>query len=122
MSGLSSQGEAAVLAAIAATAYVSLHTADPGDTGANEVSGAAYARQGPVAFVNSGNNPTVAANSAIVSFPTATAPQGTITHFGVWTAASAGVYQGGGALDAPKPVASGDQVRFLTGALTLAAD
>lgn len=122
MPGLSSAGEAAVLAAIDANAFVSLHTADPGDTGANEVAGNGYARQGPVAFVNSGNNPTVAANTAIVSFPTATNPWGSVTNFGVWTDAATGTFLGGGLLDAPKPVAAGDQVRFLTGALTLTAD
>ena len=45
----------------------------PGVTGANEVTGGAYARQGPVAFANAGNNPTVASNTAIVTFPQATA-------------------------------------------------
>lgn len=122
MAGLSSAGEAAVLAAIDANAYVSLHTADPGDNGANEVAGNGYARQGPVAFTNSGANPTVAANSAIVSFPTATNPWGNVTYFGVWTDASAGVFEGSGLLDTPKPVAAGDQVRFLTGSLTITAD
>ena len=72
MTGLSSAGEAAVLTPLTTTAYVSLHTADPGDTGANEISGSAYARVGPVTFGNAGNNPTVASNSAIVTFPAAT--------------------------------------------------
>ena len=34
MTGLSSSGEAAVLTPLTTTAYVSLHTADPGNTGA----------------------------------------------------------------------------------------
>ena len=68
MTGLSGAGEAAVLTPLTTTAYVSLHTADPGNTGASEVSGSAYARTGPVAFTNAGNNPTVASNSAIVTF------------------------------------------------------
>ena len=55
MTGLSSAGEAAILAPLTATAYVSLHTADPADTGASEISGNAYARQGPVVFANCGN-------------------------------------------------------------------
>jgi hypothetical protein len=122
MSGLSSGGEAAVIAALTGTAYVSLHTADPGNTGASEVSGAAYARQGPVAFTNTGNNPTVAANSAIVSYPTATAAWGTITFFGLWSAASAGTFNGSAAVATPKTVNSGDQARFAAGALTISAD
>ena len=59
MVGLSSKGETAVLTPLTTTCYVSLHTADPVDTGANEVSGSAYARVGPVTFANAGNNPTV---------------------------------------------------------------
>jgi hypothetical protein len=119
MTGLSPSGETTVLASILTTAYVSLHTADPGLTGTSEISGNAYARQGPVAFTNAGSEPTVASNSAIVSYPTATAAWGTIGWFGLWSAASAGTYQGSGALTASKAVNSGDQVRFLAGALTV---
>jgi hypothetical protein len=121
MTGLSPSGETTVLASILTTAYVSLHTADPTTTGGSEVSGGAYARQGPVAFTNAGNEPTVASNSVIVSFPTATAAWGTIGWFGLWSAATAGTYNGGGPLSTPKPVNSGDQVRFLTGSLTVTA-
>ena len=38
MSGLSSVGETAVLAPLIASAYVSLHTADHGNTGTSEIS------------------------------------------------------------------------------------
>jgi hypothetical protein len=69
MTGLSAAGEASVLTPLTTTAYVSLHIADPGTTGANEVSGGAYARQGPIAFANAGAEPTVASNSAILTFP-----------------------------------------------------
>jgi hypothetical protein len=119
MVGLSPSGETAVLASILTTAYVSLHTADPGTTGASEIAGNAYARQGPVAFTNAGNEPTIASNSAIVSYPTATAAWGTIGWFGLWSAVTAGTFQGSGALTASKAVNSGDQVRFLAGALTV---
>ena len=121
MTGLSSKGETAVLAPLTTTAYVSLHTADPADTGANEVSGAAYARQGPIAFTNAGNNPTVSSNSAIITFPAATGAWGTVTHFGVWTAATGGNFQGSGAVTTPKAVGSGDAARFAAGALTITA-
>jgi hypothetical protein len=121
MSGLSSSGEAAILTPLTTTAYVSLHTGDPGDTGANEVSGGAYARQGPITFTNAGNNPTVASNSAILTFPVATAAWGTISYFGLWSAATAGVFRGSGALITPGPVNNGDTARFLAGALTITA-
>ena len=121
MTGLSPGGEAAVLAPLTAVAYVSLHTADPGTTGANEVSGGAYARQGPIAFTNTGNEPTVASNSAILTFPAATAAWGTIGYFGIWTAATAGTFQGSGVVTTPKAVNSGDTARFAAGALTITA-
>ena len=82
MVGLSATGEAAVLAPLTAIAYVSLHNADPGVTGANEITGGAYARQGTIAFANVGANPTVASNTAIVTFPQAVGNWGTVTHFG----------------------------------------
>jgi hypothetical protein len=121
MVGLSPAGETAILTPLTTTAYVSLHTADPGTTGANEISGGAYARQGPVAFTNAGNEPTVASNSAILTYPAATAPWGTIGYFGIWTAATAGTFQGSGALTASKAINSGDTARFLAGALTITA-
>ena len=121
MTGLSSKGETAVLAPLTTTAYVSLHTADPLDTGGSEVSGGAYARQGPVTFANAGNNPTVASNSAIVTFPAATGAWGTVAYFGLWDAATAGNFRGAGALTTPKAVNNGDTARFTAGSLTITA-
>ena len=121
MSGLSSSGEAAVLAPLTASPHVSLHTADPGDTGANEISGGGYARQGPVTFANAGTNPTVASNSAIVTYSQATVAWGAISYFGIWT--SGGTFQGSGAITpAPVTVNSGDTARFATGALMISAN
>ena len=120
MSGLSSAGEVAVLGAADNNRLCqSLHTADPGDTGANEVTGGAYARQGPIAFTEAGNNPTVASNSALLTFPQATAAWGAIGYFGLWTATSGGTFQGSSALTAPGPVNNGDTARFLAGSLTI---
>ena len=119
MVGLSSAGEAAVLTPLTTTAYVSLHTGSPDDTGSLEVSGGAYARQGPITFTSAGSNPTVASNSAILTFPQATAAWGTVGWFGLWTAASGGTFQGSGALTAPGPVNNADTARFLPGSLTI---
>jgi hypothetical protein len=121
MSGLSSKGETAVLTPLTTTCYVSLHTADPGDAGANEVSGGAYARQGPVTFANAGSNPTVASNSAIVTYPAATASWGTVSYFGTWDAVTAGNFRGSGALTTSKAVNNGDTARFAANALTITA-
>ena len=118
MVGLSGYGEGQVLTPLETTAYVSLHTADPGNTGANEISGSGYARQGPVGFTNAGANPTVGSNTAIITYPAATAAWGTIGYFGLWDAATAGNYRGSGAVTTPKTINSGDTARFAAGAVT----
>ena len=121
MVGLTPYGEGQVLSPLTTSAYVSLHTGDPGNTGANEVSGGSYARQS-AAFSNAvGGSSTVASNSSIVTFPAATASWGTITHFAIWDAASGGNCRGGDALTASKVVNSGDTARFLANALTITA-
>jgi hypothetical protein len=121
MAGLSPYGEAAILTPLTTNAFVSLHTADPGINGANELSGSGYARQGPTGFTNTGSEPTVASNTAIITYPAATAAWGTITYFGLWDAVSAGNFRGSGALTASKVVNAGDTARFVVGALTVTA-
>ena len=64
----------------------------------------------------------MASNSAIVTFPAATGSWGTVSYFGIWTAASGGTFQGSGALMTPKAVGNGDTARFLANALTITAD
>ncbi len=78
--------------ATAGSLHVSLHTADPGEAGAqntSEVSYTGYARQAVVRSASgwtvSGNN---VSNAAAVAFGPCTAGSATITHFGVGTAAS----------------------------------
>lgn len=72
--------------------YVSLHTADPGETGdqtSNEIAYTSYAR---VAVARSGVGWTVTDNSvspaANITFPTGTGGSGTATHVGIGTASS----------------------------------
>lgn len=72
--------------------YVSLHTADPGETGdqtSNEIAYTSYAR---VAVARSGVGWTVTDNSASpaanITFPTGTGGSGTATHVGIGTASS----------------------------------
>ena len=65
----------------------------PGNTGASEVTGSLRAPEGRSPFANAGNNPTVASNTAILTYPAATASWGTITHFGIWDALTSGNYR-----------------------------
>lgn len=118
---LAATGESTVLTALLAGRYVSLHTGDPGTTGANEVSGGSYARQAAT-FTQSGSNPTVASNNGTIQYPTATAAWGTVTHFGLWTAASGGNYLGGGAVTTPKSIDTDDIARWEATKLSVTAN
>ena len=110
------------------TVYVSLHTADPADTGANEVVVGVtnYAR---IAVANAGWTKTTsgtasATNAADIVFPSSGTVTwtGSITHVGIWDA-QIGVgspkFLYGGALTSPRTVASGDVFKFLATNLTI---
>ena len=99
-----------------ATVYLSLHTADPGTTGANEVTGGSYARQA-ITF-NAAASKQVA-SSAQISFtgmPAVGSPG--VQYIGFWDAASAGNFIEGGALSAAKVVNAGDTFQFPSGNVT----
>ncbi len=55
----------------------------PAGTGGVEVSGGAYARQNCVFGAPTGSGPAVSSNSALITFPTATANWGTIVGMGI---------------------------------------
>lgn len=100
------------------TVYVGLFTADPTDSGsqASEVSGGSYARVAVTFGAPSGGT---VANSGIVTFPTATASWGTITHMGILDDPTTGNMLYHGALASSKVVDSSDTVSFAIGALTV---
>lgn len=121
--GLSSDGEAIALAAILSGRYVSAHTGDPGNNGANEVGATgSYARVAAGTFTATPGNPTSAVNDGVIEFPIATGAWGTITHFGFWSAASGGTFLGGEALAVSKAITIDDVLRFLAGQLEVTAD
>lgn len=92
--------------------YVSLHTSDPGDTGAGEVSGGSYARQ--QASWNAATDPTIT-TAADVEYTDM--PDVTVTHVGLWDSDSAGTFLGEGPLDQNKDVDAGDTVLIQAGDL-----
>lgn len=101
--------------------YVALFTSNPAeDASGTEVStsGTAYARQS-VTFTVSGNT---ASNSAAVEFPTATASYGTVTHVGVFDAASAGNLIAYAALTTSKAIDTGDVLRLPASDLDVTLD
>ena len=102
------------------TLYVGLYTAAPSDSGGGtEVSGGSYARKSMPAMTVSGTSPTQATNGAAVEFVTATGSWDTVTHCGVFDAATSGNLLGWAALTASKAVASGDVFRFDAGDLDI---
>lgn len=102
-----------------AGAYLSLHTADPGLTGASEVTGGTYARQ---AVNGTGTFPTVTGDSVINSAAAINftlMPSCTVTHVGLWDALTTGNFIMGQTLDAQQVVNAGDTFTFPTSSLTL---
>jgi len=99
------------------TVYVSLYTTDPtdADTG-TEVSGGSYARTA-VTFGSPSNGVTT--NSADVTFPTATASWGTVTHIGIHDASTSGNLLFHSQLDTAKTIDENDIFRIETGNLSV---
>lgn len=101
--------------------YVGLLTAAPTDAGGGtEVVGGAYARsnlapldtnwkatQGGVSGPSSGSG-GVTTNAVAITFPAPTANWGTVTHFGIFDAASGGNLLIWDALTAPRTILNGD--------------
>ena len=89
---LSTAGRNAAADGVAAVAaYLSLHTADPGATGTSELTGGtpAYARQ-PATWAAASAGSRASTGSVTFNVPGGT----TISHFGLWTAVTGGVYLG----------------------------
>jgi hypothetical protein len=109
--------------------WVSLYTTDPTDADSGtEVSGGSYARVR--VYDNASGTPDwntavvdgvgyLVDNSDDITFPTATAAWGTVTHFGIHDAVTAGNLLYHGALDSSQVVGTGGIFKFLVGELNL---
>lgn len=120
--------------------YVSLHTADPAQTGASEVSTAAtgYARVSvsttTASAIFGGGGVAGAApiangtkqevkNSSAITFPAPTGDWGTCGWFGIWDAATGGNFLLGGALTSSiHPLSGNSAPSFAANAATLDTD
>jgi hypothetical protein len=100
--------------------YLALFTSDPTDAGSGtEVSGNGYARQ-TAAWTVSGN---LATNSGAIEYPACTGNAwGTVTHVGVFTAATSGDLIVHSALTTSKAVAVGDVLRVNAGEIDITLD
>lgn len=126
---LANVGDAAGLqnSAAAGVFYVSLHTADPGETGAQNTSEATYTGYARVSVARSAGGWTVSgnnvSNAAAVTFGTCTAGANAITHFGIGSDVSgAGNLFFKGALTATYNTAVGNAPQFNIGELDVNLD
>lgn len=94
----------------ATTYYLSGHTADPGTTGASELSGGGYARQA-ITFAAASTGSKASSNAQTMPNAGSTA----VTHTGVWTAVTAGTFICGQAMTSSVTAAS---ISFPTGQVT----
>lgn len=122
-------GDAAGLqnSAAAGSFYVSLHTADPGEAGAQNTTEATYTSYARVAVARSAAGWTISgnnvSNAAAINFPTATGGSDTITYFGIGSdAAGAGNLFFKGALTASRVISNGITPSFAIGELDVNAD
>lgn len=108
--------------------WVSLHTADPGVNGANEVSTSnwpAYVRRKAEGAGSMGSGWTtatagVSTNTNQLTFPSKDGSgQITITHFALWDAATSGNTLESAALTTPRTLAVGDILVFDIGAMSV---
>lgn len=102
---------------------ISLHSADPGIDGSNEIVGLGYARQSlasALAWATATDDPTTGGrlqnNAAKIDFGTAGSDWSTVTHFGFWQGAT---WRGGAKLREAVVIASGNTVSFPIGNLDM---
>jgi hypothetical protein len=106
------------------TIYVGLSTADPTDDGSGlaEPSGNGYARtQTSASDWNAASNGSLD-NASDITFAQATGSWGTITHFALFDAATAGNMLAHGVLSQSKTIVNSDTARFQAGDLDISLD
>jgi hypothetical protein len=107
--------------------YISLHTADPGESGNQSTNEASYTGYARVAVARSASGFTLVtstiSNAALVQFAQCTGGSNTLTHFGIGTDLSgAGNLIFKGSLTSSLSVSTGIQPQFAAGALTVTVD
>lgn len=105
--------------------YVSLHTGNPGETGANEISTATltgYARKNHTSWTTSSAG--TLSNNGDITFATITdtTDSETVTHVGIWSAVTGGTFICGGAVGTSKTIAENDIPKILDGELDISLD
>jgi hypothetical protein len=99
-----------------AQAYMSLHSGDPGATGANELSGNNYSR---TAASFGAANAKSCSNDAVVNTAIASGDWAQATYLGLWSAATDGTFLWKDSLTAPVTVQSGKRFRAAVGEIVV---
>ena len=94
------------------TIYVSLHSADPAQTGTGEVTGGGYSRKSATFSVGTDKTTSNTGDIEFTNMPTVT-----VTHIGLWSATTAGDFWWGGSLAVSKALTSGDTLKIPIGDL-----
>ena len=107
--------------------FISLHTADPGETGNQSTNEANYTGYARISVARSASGFTLStstiSNFALVQFAQCTGGTNTLTHFGIGTDLSgAGNLIFKGSLTSSLSVSTGIQPQFAAGALTVTVD
>ena len=98
------------------TYYLSLHTADPGTTGASEVTGGSYLRQ---AIIFGAAVAGLVTSTDAQNFTSMPVEAGGCPYLGIWDASTSGNYLAGGTTSGlGGAISSGAQVSFAIGAVT----
>jgi hypothetical protein len=99
--------------------YVSLHSADTGETGTGEISGGSYARQVATSSFAAASGGSKATNADLTW---TNMPACTVSHVCIWDSVTSGNALFLGSLTASKTVNSGDTFKILSGNLTVTMD
>lgn len=109
-----------------ANVYISHHTADPGSSGVNSDVSTALAGGRTTLATSSLSAPAASAsggfqvsNTATVTASNSAASAQTITHIGLWDAATGGNFITYGLLSPAAVIATGDVYRFATGQIVI---
>jgi len=116
MAGLVDAGKHLMLDGFGGTAvWASLHTADPGTDGSNEVTGGspAYTRES-ISWASAASGSVSSDTNIVFDVPGST----TITHLGYWSASATGTFYGSRALDTSQTYATQGTYTISSGNLT----
>ena len=105
-----------------ANIYLSLHTDDPGDNGANEVTAGAFTYARKQTAPADWDSAAAKAITTLSPFEWEDMPGVTVTHIGVWDALSDGNFLWGGPLTVSKTVPAGETLRFKAGEINAEID